>query len=309
MKHVTKTANARFILALVFLVAALGINTLRPNTAEAAYNVSFANFWMGKITPGSGHVGVDLWWPSGSGEYNPCHHSNDVFYGACVLANNAQASYYKVGTYTPTTSNFPYGIFIDNQNTNTCTSAPWCTNPSAPSFTHNWAKFLSDGSLEVYPYDGSGNYNPSGNTVGGLRIQTSFFTFANGGRYSPNIGDIHLPKIGESGVGRMNGFATYNGGAIANNRVTLEVFQKSATRFTSTGYATTGFTVVHSNSDGYYNTGALPSGSYKIYVTDTQTGHKIILDGVNIFQIYERLDFKLEQRCFGLPNSNCTDPA
>jgi len=66
---------------------------------------------------------------------------------------------------------------------------------------------------------------------------------------------------------------------------------------------------VNNSAGGYYATGAVPSGSYRIYITDTQTNHKIILDGINIIRTYERLDFKLDQRCFGYPATNCTDPA
>lgn len=279
------------------------------NRANAAFNVNFTNFWIGKVTPGTGHIGVDIWWPGGNGDYNPCQHSEDIFYGACVLSNSGRSSYYKVMSYTPSGTDFPYGIFIDNQNNNYCKTSSWCTNKSANSFNHGWGRLISDGSIEIYPHDANGNYNPSGYDVGGVRVASDFFLFANGGRYSKDIGNITLPQIGQPNVGRLNGFATINSVNAANNRLLLEVFQESATRKTSTGHPMTGFTVVRNNSDGYFNSGAVPSGSYKMYITDTLTGRKIILQGVNIFQLHERLDFKLEQRCFGYPSLNCIDPA
>jgi len=275
--------------------------------ASAAFDVNFTNIWVGKITPGQGNVGVDIWWPSSGTDYNPCQHSSDIYYGACVLANAAPTSYYKVMHYTPSGTDFPYGIFIDNQNQNTCKTSSWCNNKSATSFNTNWGRLITDASIEIYPQDTNGQYNPSTGTVGGVRIQSNFPGFANGGRYSNNIGDIALPQVGEANVGRLNGFITNNGSAVANNRVTFEIFQENSSRGSSTGYPETGFSVVHNNSDGYFNTGALPSGSYKIYITDTQTGHKIVVQGVGIRQLYERLDFKLDQRCFGY--SSCIDPA
>jgi len=305
-----KQTSSKIVFVFVASILLLaGAAIVWSNRAEAAYNVTFSNLWVGTITPGSGHVGVDIWWPGGSSDYNPCQHSNDAYYGACILSNTAQTSYYKVMNYTPTSSDFPYGIFVDSQNQNYCKTSSWCTNKTATSFTHGWMKLITDASIEVYPYDSNGQYNPSNNTVGGVRIQSDFPLFANGGRYSNNIGNVALPQIGQANVGKLNGFATYNGTKVAANRLLVEAFQRSATRKTSTGFPMTGFTTVSSNSDGYFNTGALPSGSYKIYITDTQTGHKVILDGVNIISQYERLDFKLEQRCFGYPNTFCTDPA
>jgi len=301
-----KCRSASLIVAA--LICAL-VPLLQPPQAMAV-DVNFANVRIGKVTPGSGHIGVDIWWPSGGSNYLPCQHSNDPYYGACVLSNAAPTSYYKVGNYTSSSSNFPYGIFVDNQNQNYCTSASWCTNKTAPSFNHGWARLISDASLEVYPYDNLNQYNPSGNTIGGVRIQvTGFPLIANGGRYSNNVGDVPLPQLGQANVGRLNGFVTNNGSTAANNRAYFEIFQRDSTRTTSSGYPMAGFTLVHNNSDGYYNTGALPSGSYRIYVTDTQNNHKIILDGINVFSQYERLDFKLEKPCFGFPSSGCTDPA
>lgn len=296
-----------FLVAVLFGAAIL--MSVQSQRAQAAFNVNFTNYWIGQITPGTGHIGVDIWWPAGGGNiYNPCHISSDMFYGACVLANAAQTSYYKVMNYGLSGNNFPYGIFIDNQNTNTCTSAPWCTNPGASSFNHGWGRLISDGSLEIYPHV-LGAYNPSNNTVGGVRISSDFYHFANGGRYSRDIGNVTLPSLGQAGVGRLNGFATYNGSPVANDRVLLEIFQRESSRGTSTGHPMYGFSVVRNNGDAYYNTGALPSGSYKIYITDTQTGRKIILDGVNVFSQHERIDFRLEQRCFGFSSNICTDPA
>jgi len=302
-----KSFRLSFMLGLI--AAFLLIAGIKPMTAHAAYNVSFANFWIGKVTPGSGHIGVDIWWNNGSGDYLPCQNSHDAFYDACALSNAAQSSYYKVMNYTPTTSDFPYGVFIDNQDPDVCTSSSWCGDPGGgDTINHGWARIINSGSLEIYPHI-AGSYNPSANTVGGVRLVDGFFNFANGGRYSDNIGDIALPQIGEANVGKLNGFVTSGGSSVANNRVLFEAFQEQSTRSSSTGYPLTGFTTVRNNSDGYYSTGAVPSGTYKIYITDTQSGHKIILNDIGVNSQYERLDFRIDQNCFGYPGPNCQDPA
>lgn len=300
----------RLILGLAITLGFLATAMLvAPQKTSAAYNVSFANFWIGKVTPGSGHIGVDIWWNNGGGDYLPCQHSSDPYYDACALSNNATSSYYKVMNYTSSGSDFPYGVFIDNQNSDVCTTASWCqTHGNTGTIHHGWATLIADGSLEIYPHI-SGSYNPAANTVGGVRVGAEFFNFANGGRYSPNVGDISLPQLGESGVGKLNGFATYNGSSVSSNRATLDIFQEQSTWSSSTGYPVTGFSSVNNNSDGYYSSGALPSGTYKIYVTDNQTSHKIILNGVGIHSQYERLDFQLDKPCFGHPGSTCQDPA
>ena len=313
LKPKLKVDRARAIklaLFLVLIVGLLGVSFGGAKSAKAAYNVGFSDIWVGKVTPGSGYIGVDIWWPtSNGGIYNPCQNSGDAYYGACVLSNAGQSSYYKVQHYNSNGTDFPYGIFVDNQNQNYCTSASWCQNKTATTINHGWSRLITDASIEVYPLYSNGQYDPSHNNVGGVRVQTDFPGFNNGGRYSNNIGDIALPQLGQPNVGKLNGFVTYKGAAVANNRFLFEAFQEQSTYSTSTGYPVTGFTSAHNDSSGYYNLGAVPAGTYKIYITDTQTGHKIILSDVSIQSTYERLDFQLEQGCFGHISPNCTDPA
>jgi hypothetical protein len=301
--------NIRIIIAAVLVTAGLLINSQIVQAAD----VNWANIRIGKVQPGAGHIGVDMWWPSSGGAYVPCHHSNDPYYGSCVLSNAGQTSYYKVGNYNTSTSNFPYGIFIDNQNTNYCTSSGWCPNPGATSHNHGWGRLSSDASLEIYPYNNSSQYDPSSPTSagGGLRIQvTGFPVVANGGKYSADIGTVTLPQMGQPNVGRLNGFVRTNSGLITNNeRVVLELFQHDYSMTTSTGYPAKGFVIEKNNTDGYYTTGPIPVGEYRIYATDTQTSRKIYLDFVRITSQHARIDFNTSQTCFGHPGQHCVDPA
>lgn len=299
---------ARIIIALpsqiVIMMFALCISTI----ARAEY-YNFANINIGQIRPGNGHVGVDIWWiRSNSVTYVPCHHADDIYYGACIMSDIDKISYYKVMQYSPEGNNFPYGVFIDNNNENYCKSQVWCSSQNSSSIQHNWANLVTGGALEIYPYDAAKQYNPYNNNVGGVRVIIDGFPYmANGGKYSIPIGDIHLPKIGERNVGRLNGFITVNGHAVDAGRVNLEIFQNGASRTSSMGYPLSGISFIANIVGGYYNTGALPSGSYKIYITDRVSNRKVILDGVIITYTYERLDFELNQRCFGQANFNCDD--
>lgn len=168
--------------------------------------------------------------------------------------------------------------------------------------------------IEIYPHGPNSQYNPYNpyNTdVGGLRASVnSFSVYANGGRYSADLGNITLPRLEDPNVGQLNGFVTDRGAVAANGRVNFDMFQNGSSRSSSTGYPLSGFASVPNKSDGYYRTGAVPSGSYKVYISDAKTGRKIILDGLNIQRTFERLDFQLEKRCFGYTGpARCIDPA
>ena len=296
-------------------VVALSLLLFLGGGSVSATSVNFSNMWVGSITPGSGHVGVDITWPGNhpftgaAMAYNPCHQYKnqaetqtfqDSNYGGCVMSNSGVNSYYKVHSYTPSGTSFPYGIFINNQDTNFCTTATWCPNPTAQTVSHGWANIISDIIMEVYPYNANGQYDPLTSTVGGVRLGVNNFpTYANGGRYSTQVGNIALPQLGNSGVGKLNGFVTYNGAPIANERFAYDMFQQGSTMATSTGHPVTGFASDLSNADGYYSSGAVPFGTYKIYITDRTVNKKYEINGVAVSSTGDRIDFDLAQPCFG----------
>ncbi len=314
------------------LLAVLGtimIGTIFLATGQhaAATNVSFTAMWIGNITPGTGHLGVDLSWPGTdpvnhtATMYNPCHEYantsgtitfNDPYYGACVESDSMRTSYYAEHTYSNGTTDFPYGIFVNNQDINHCTHAVWCPNPSATTINHGWANLMTDMAIEIYPHYTDGTYDPLHNTIGGVRIGTnSFPTFANGGRYSPQIGNVVLPQTGQTGVGKLNGFVRDNGAAVGADIFAYDMFQQDSTKTTSTGFPMTGFASDTTNSDGYYSSGPVPYGTYTIFITDTRAdinNHtpraKYKITGVGVHGNGERLDFDLSLPCFGY-TGNC----
>lgn len=290
------------------LVLLAGGIFLYSSYAGGYANVQFSNIWVGKITPGSGHIGVDIWWNENDGIYNPCHDSSLYDYGACVMSDVGQISYYKVFGYGPNKNEYPYGIFIDNYNDNYCKTSDWCHSKDHNDFKHNWGKRVTGASLEIYPYGENGQYQPINQDVGGLRVRIDGFpVYANNGRYSGYIGDIRLPKLGEKNVGKLNGFFTKNNQKITQGKASVDMFENSTTFYSSNGVPLSGFSSVPSNDDGYYTSGAIPNGFYKVYITDVETGRKVILENVQISHDQERIDFNLDQRCFGHPDRNCED--
>lgn len=282
-------------------------------------DVRFSNIQVGKITPGSGHVGVDIWYKRNalfqdkSGIYNPCHDKDNESYSGCQLSKNGPISYYKVLRFSPEGTNFPYGIFIDNSNDNRCTTGrSWCS--AAKTLNHDWGRLVTGGSLEIYPHlPGTTDFKPAKGKVGGVRIYVDGFPiYANGGRYSVDIGDIKLPQFGDPDVGKMNGLVFENGKRVKESRVSFDFYQNGGDRKTSTGYGVSGFSASNNNKNGYYTSGAIPNGSYKLYVTDNETGQKIILDGLEVEGLNRRMDFELTEECFGWAKLGCvvdTHPA
>ncbi len=292
--------NRKLRIALSRLASAAILSSLLAAPTSAAVP-EFSNLDVGTVAPGHGHIGLDIWWIDQSGKrYNPCHHSTDVYYGACVMSNVDQASYYKVFNYEDGVSNFPLGMFIDNRNENYCASPAWC-DPSHPNqIQHGWARLVSGAAIEIYPYDDTGSYNPAQGQYGGVRIEVNDFNrSANSGRYSPTIGDIRLPKQGDAGTGKLNGFIKRAGPPIGAGDATLDLFQNGSTLSTSTGVPVSGFSSVSVNSDGYYNLGVVPSGSYHLFVTDNATGKKVEFLQILISTSHDRLDFDLSAPCFG----------
>ena len=246
------------------------------------------------VMAGEGHIGVDITWPmNGKSHYNPCHEQNgghDINYGACVMAAVGPVSYYSVVNYFENgTNNFPLGIFVNSWDKNQCRGQPWCKNTGA-YVEHGWSSLVAEVALEIYP---------KSKFYGGLRTSiTSFPHNANGGRYSNPIGKIALPnELGNSAT--LNGFITFMGGRVDSKRVSLDFFQEGGDfAVSTTGHRFFSFASTNTNDEGYYNSGILMPGRYKIYVTDKGFNKKWIFHR-DIRQKGELINFELNAHCFG----------
>ncbi|MGR4866234.1 hypothetical protein [Caulobacter sp. LARHSG274] len=273
---------------------------------SSAFAADFANIAFRGPTNGSGHIGVDIYWADhGVNDYNPCHHSNDPYYAACAMSGVGTVSYYKVAHFSGGSNDFPYGIFINNSDPNFCNGQSYCTTSNP--VVHGWGNLVNGAAVEVYPYNTNGAYDPATNTLVGLRASISGFgVLANNGRYTEDLGSVTLPQKGAVGVGALNGFVRDHGVLVGQERMKIDAFQESGNiTLSTTGRAFYGFSSYHTNGGGYYTTGPVPNGRYKIYLTDTAANKKIILYR-DITMDGERLDFELSDTCFG--QSPC-DPA
>lgn len=263
--------------------------------------------WLAQIIskPGGtvkrGHIGVDVSLGTYPRNYNPCHNTGDSFVVAC----DSPGGYYKVARYSPTGTNFQYGIFVDSRNN---------------GVTHNWAKRLKTVYLELYPYsvdlgpilDGyrldPGACNCTVN--GGLQVEVSDWK----GGYSADIGKLKPPKFGDANITKINGYVTRKGVRVRQNEVNLDWFALDANKSqSSTGYPTKSFASWPTNNDGYYTTGPIVSGRYTVFITDKGPGgagptKKIECTGIETSQ-FDRIDIKLSRPHFGLdaPGRQCFD--
>lgn len=247
-------------------------------------DAEFANVRLDHVVGGDGHIGIDIGMPN----YTPCHNPDDPYYGACVMSKDGPKSYYKVFHFSCHGNDFPFGMFIDNQNYNVCTGQPWCRD-GIPILYHDWGKRITWAALEIYPYD---------SVFGGVRIHVDNFDHpAHGGYYSPEIGIVQLPSSNTATSAKLNGFAYRNGAPVKEGEASFDFFQEGSTYSSTTGYPVSGFASVGTDNDGYYSSGPIYPGRYKIYIGDAAKKKKIITRA-DITRPFERLDFDLEQKCF-----------
>jgi hypothetical protein len=230
-----------------------GISTSNTRDFPMVRDVDFVNIRLDKVDGPLSHIGVEFTIK----DYNPGHNSKDPYYGACIMSKDGQLSYYSV-----VGKSFPFGIFITNGDTNKCTGQDWCNGTPGDILVHNWANRLTTAILEIYSEDP---------LVAGARITTDKFNhFANNGVYSPEIGVVSL-VANSPGAAYLNGFVTKNGENVSKDRASFAVFQEGNLAKTSSGYPVGSFNAFATNKDGYYHTGCLYPGAYKVYCTDNQT--------------------------------------
>lgn len=276
-----------------------------------------------------GHIGVDMWMsnPSlnGGNAYLPCKNPNEPYLAACAMPN----SYYKVMHYcSPSSDDFPYGIFIGNRD---------------HGITTNWGNKTTGVALEIYPYSTdlntvNGSCNPydsqwngygydlqpcCGQVVyGGLRIVVSSFNqFANGGWYGASLGAVRMPQKGDSDVGMVNGYLCHNGAGAppscpnGNNApdhtVSIDWFGQQLVYSRSTaGYGVASFaswgnqsirTGQPSTGSGYYTSGPVLRGNTTLYVTDHSSGRAWSC-AINVTSYGLYLSFNLDDTYLGMPS-------
>lgn len=264
--------------------------------------------WLSQVmtNPGGasgwGHITVDIQLEKPGQAYNPCHNTSDSFEAGC----DTPGGFYKVVRYKPGSSDFPYGIFVDNSNN---------------SVNHFWARRVKTVFLEIYPWSVVPPAPQSGYRLDpgacGCLVHGGFEVVINDwkGGYSANIGKLQVTALAESDVGRLNGFIRRNGATVKSGDVNIDWFgQEANTTRSSTGYPVYSFTSWPTNNDGYYTSGPVLKGNFHIYVTDkgnNQSGptRRVECVGIPIRSTSDRMDLELNQQHFGLdgPGRQCYD--
>jgi hypothetical protein len=325
---------ARLAIGLVLCVLVYGSPALAAGVTSLDYpqirSGAFANAPISGVQNGAltgttqGHIGVDMWMNqpnlNGGSDYLPCHNSSEPFAQAC---SGPPISYYKVLHYcSPSSNDFPFGMFVDNSNN---------------GVTHNWGNKTSGVAFEIYPYSDPANVpcNPSSPTFaggydlqpccgrmvyGGLRVVVSGFNQnANGGWYGANVGLISTPQKGDPNIGMINGFICHsganappscpNGNNAPDTTVNLSWFgQVAVNNRSSTGYGVASFNSWPNHSadtgsppsgSGYYTSGPLIDGATTLFV---DSGSQHWQCTVNVINYGDRLDFNLDDTWLGHSN-------
>lgn len=271
-----------------------------------------------------GHIGVDLnmgpktkkgFHKDDKGKritYNPCKNTNDSDFGACQLKGYHSFFMFRDGKIF----HFPvgrdgkrpkkgvqtkHGIFWENE----------YTDAKGKKTNHNWANKITGLFFEIYPRDEDGRFKDKYNEFGegkygGCRFSVSKFSnFSNGGVYSPHIGKIVLPSK-EKKHAKLNGFVWHKlkSGKLEKIKseyaLGIEMFQWTGQKKTNRGYAYSSVAFVNSNKDGYYQSGPVHPGRYKIYITDNtynkdkKRPERQYIGYHDIKRPFERLDWIIE---------------
>ena len=297
-----KTKTKALILALL---PALATAFAAPALADDTTNYPWIrpDNWLSQIIasptggPDQGHINVDIELKKSGQSYNPCQNSSDTFYSGC------SGGVYKTLRYKPGSSDFPYGIFIDNANNNQ---------------NHFWARRIGTVFLEIYPYSVAVASNLNGYRLDpgacGCTVYGGFQVIINDwkGGYSANVGTLRAVSLADSDGGRLNGFAKRGGQPVKASDVNIDWFgQEGRTNHSSTGYSVQSFASWPTNSDGYYTSGPVMKGNYHIYVLDRPGNKKVECTGISIQSTADRQDIELSAPHFGLdgPFRQCYDRA
>ncbi len=161
----------------------------------------------------------------------------------------------------------------------------------APGFS------MSELRMEIYSFPAGpcSVYNPN-NGDGGVvvRVPTS--------SSSIDLGAISIPTLGQADTGRLAGQVRSHT-AVGVDRVSVDIFQITGYRQTSTGVRLDAFSS-GKNSGSNYTTGPLWNGQYLAFVTDHSTGAKAVgfvdVAGATTF------DLDLDVPCFGIDSCEFT---
>lgn len=225
-------------------------------------------------------------------------YGGEPYKAACE--NTTDPSYYRSGPFTgglrKQAPQFPHGIVMGNSD---------ATRACVVVCQHHWAERLTRFDVEIYLK----KRLPSGSLVTDFdyvrpRFSVGAFPHRSGaGMVSADFGTIRPLKAYERGTARLQGVIYAAGTTRAEgNRVRVSMFENDANGRTSTGQLLQAF-AVFTASGGYYSTGTVYAGSYKLRLTDLETGRCVVLKHLPLPSMGIRVDLHLDRPGFGVPRA------
>jgi hypothetical protein len=188
---------------------------------------------------------------------------------------------------------FAGGIRLDNSSQ---------TDDCLTRCVHNWANRASVIAVEIYLKKAKDNRLVTDFDCVRPRFHVSGFSRSHlGGLVSRNYGTVRPLCAYERGASRLQGYVYSQGRQHleGNGRLVFSVFQNDATGRTSTGQPLQAFSSFQS-AGGYYTTGVLYAGYYKLKIRDTLTGKCVVKQHTQIKLMSERADIHLDRPAFGI---------
>lgn len=170
---------------------------------------------------------------------------------------------------------------------------------------HNWANRTTAIAVEIYlKKTVDGRLVTDFDCVRPRFHASGFSNSHQGGLYSANYGSIRPVCAYERGAARMQGYVYEKGRTYlqGNGRLIFSVFQNDASGRTSTGRPLQAFASFQS-AGGYYTTGVVYSGYYKVKIRDTATGKCVVKQHTHVKTMGERSDIHLDRKAFGIPGA------
>lgn len=282
----------------------------KVRTAEAV-RIRFA----GVTSPAGGVIGVEPGLSSadlnGGVSYAPCKgrpttlptvvdpvYGGEPYKAACE--NTVDPSYYRSGPFEAGVARrapqFPNGVLMGNSD---------ATRACVLVCNHHWAERLTRFDVEVYLK----KRTPTGGLATDFdyvrpRFSVSAFPYRSGaGLVSADWGSITPPRAYDPGTARLQGVVFATGTTRAEGaRVRVSMFENDANGRTSTGQPLQAFSVFTAGG-GYYSTGTVYAGDYKLRLTDLQTGACVLLKHLPLPTMGQRVDLHLDRPGFGVPRA------
>lgn len=293
-----------FRVAPLLVVLALVAAACDSRTQPQLRDVPWVNIPIGRINGSStGAIGID----GQMGEYHPCNDNRapgdsweqDAFYGACVMPSQGGVPLYNSYTYffrwSGSQPNWPSGLFLGNTGTCNDSTGTFCS-PKGSTIDHGWSKKWSEFALEIYPDD---------KAAAGVRLQVACCpNEANGGAYTPMVGDIDLPRSGNPGTSPLQANVA---GVSAANQVGFDAFQvdDNPSSRSSGGVGLWSFSSGANGAPGaninQWRVPALYNGTYAVYIGDRSNPNRKVVARISL-PATTTITVDRTKPCFGIAN-------